>query len=79
MWRVYFVGAAVVVGALLYWGGREIGDARCRADMAAADGRRVLQDVTQIIKVKEDVNAETVRTGVADIRRVLRENYTIAE
>lgn len=69
-----FVGTALVV-LMTYFGGRAAGIANCRARVAASS-----QDIQmQIIQKQGEINAETLSRGARDIRRVLREKYTIAE
>ena len=63
----------VVWGAYLV-GGR-VASEKCRG--AVADD--IVAQQTELIKIQEVVNAEVVSRGVGDIRRVLREKYTIAE
>ena len=38
-----------------------------------------MRNPAELIKIQGVVNAEAVSRGVGDIRRVLREKYTIAE
>lgn len=63
----------VVWGAYLV-GGR-VASEKCRG--AVADD--IVAQQVELIKIQEVVNAETISRGVDDIRRVLREKYTIAE
>lgn len=55
--------------------GQRTGQMYCREQVAAKN--QILQ--TQIIQKQGEINVETLHTGVADIRRVLRTQYTIAE
>lgn len=75
--RIYTV--IFMVACLIVWGayrmGVRIATQQCRADNAAA----VLNMQTQTIKHQEKLNAETFNTAAADIRRRLREKYTIAD
>lgn len=73
--RFYVVGLAVACAALAYMLGRGVATARCDARMAAS--AREIQIYT--IKQQEKIDVETVNTRSADIRRVLREKYTIAD
>ena len=65
--------AAVVCGA--FWAGGRIAREKCRANVAATD----VATQQQIINKLGKINAETYDTATADIRRVLREKYSIAE
>lgn len=58
-----------------YAAGMRVGREKCRTDVVGQAS--AIQ--SQIIKIKGDINAETFNRGVADIRRVLHEKYTIAE
>lgn len=73
--KLYFWWVAVAIAAALYLCGRSVGMARCRADIA----HRSVQTQIQIIKQSEDINETVLRTNLGDIRRVMRERYTIAE
>lgn len=64
---------AVVWGA--YWVGGRVASEKCRGLVA----NNAVAQQAELIKIQEVVNAEAVSRGVGDIRRVLREKYTIAE
>lgn len=66
------VGAAIFFSYVM---GVRLGREKCRADLMAQS--TTIQ--SQTIKIIGDVNAETFNRGTNDIRRVLREKYTIAE
>lgn len=55
--------------------GVRLGREKCRADIVTQSSN--LQ--SQAIKIMGDINAEAFSRGVADIRRILHEKYTIAE
>ena len=75
MTRIYFIMliCATIVGAYFY--GKSVGVAQCE--------KQYLQNqinTTQQQKINERVINETVyKTGVRDIRRILRDKYTITE
>jgi len=74
---LFFGICAVICGAYFY--GANVADARCRARVAAQN----LQDVqifqNQISQTKR-INRDTVyKMGADDVRRVLRDKYTIGE
>ncbi len=75
--KVYVFSAALVAVVILfaYYIGVHDGNNKC--NMQHADNIVVQQ--TELIKLQGDINAETVNTAVGDIRRILREKYTIAE
>ena len=73
--RIYFMAAIAAVVCCAYWAGLRIGREQCRADAA-----RVATDAqTQILQQQRKIDAETYNRGTGDIRRVLREKYTIAQ
>ena len=55
--------------------GKRVGTAQCREQIAAQN--QILH--IQTIQKQGEINAETLRRGTDDIRRVLRTQYTIAE
>lgn len=75
--KVYLFVFLVAVAAIffIYWAGMENGCAKC----AAARSSTYIEQQAEIIKYVEDTNEKTFNTAVHDIRRVLREKYTIAE
>ncbi len=70
---VFFMGVAIILAA--YFCGMHVGREKCRANFAAD----TLKSQTDIVINMEKINAETVRRGVDDIRRILRGKYTIAD
>ena len=75
MHKLYFLLflLAVVCGA--YFAGGQVGRQHCNARM----GADVITQQSQIIKIQGDINAEAYNLNTGDIRRRLREKYTIAE
>lgn len=55
--------------------GVRVGRVQCNAHTARANAAHQ----SEIIKLQEKINAETFNIGLRDIRRILREKYTIAE
>ena len=73
--RIYICIALVCAIFFVFLVGKYVGNANCRTETVIKQ-----QNVqSEIIKKIGDVNAETFSRGVGDIRRVLREKYTIAE
>lgn len=66
------VGAVVFFAYLV--GGR-VGYEKCRA----GQNTNLVAQQSQIIKIQREINAETYKCNTVDVRRVLREKYTIAE
>lgn len=73
--RVYFIGAILVALGFVFMAGRNNGMQKCQKNVT----QNVLQQQSEIIQIKEKVNAETVASRTDDIRRCLRQKYTIAD
>ena len=65
----------VAVILFAYWAGGQVARQKCNAliNESSASQQRI------IIEQMGSVNEKVVNTGVCDIRRILREKYTIAE
>jgi len=75
MSKLYLYGA-ILAGLVTAWcAGTVIGRAKCMENVA---NRAAVNSQQQIAK-KEKINAEIYRTGVRDIRDILRTKYTIAD
>lgn len=72
IWMPLIIVAMVL---LVYFAGRAVGAARCRANVAVQSAQAQIQ----IIKQTEKINENVLRTNLGDIRRIMREKYTIAE
>ena len=68
-------GFVLVIFFLTYFIGVRDGKNMCV--MRVSDN--IAQQQTHLINLQETINAETVRSNTGDIRRILREKYTIAE
>ena len=68
------LGIAAVV-CVAYCVGRRDGAHKCHTNIAAA----AMQRQSEINKTIGEIDAETYHTGTDDIRRVLRQKYSIAE
>ncbi len=81
LWEIYDMNklyvllfvCLVIFGA--FFVGQNVGKLKCQKNTAINE----INNETKIIKITEKINAETFHTGVADIRRILRDEYTIAE
>ncbi len=75
--KVYLCVAVLGVAIFLctYFVGVQYGLGKCQERTS----KNEMQQQTQIMTIQGGVHAETVKTTVGDIRRVLREKYTIAE
>jgi hypothetical protein len=73
--KVYFLLFFIVVVCGAYFVGGRVEREKCKA-VAAND---VASHQIQFIKLQEEINAEAFSRGGDDIRRVLREKYSIAE
>lgn len=67
-------GIALVV-VCAFFNGMRIGKLKCQIKNAYA----TTTITAQIIETQGKINETVYRTGVRDVRRVLREKYTIAE
>ena len=75
MIRIYF---AALIGAAIFFAyitGVHVGNVRCDARVANANAQQIITDTQIVGKANETV----MHTGVRDIRRILREQYTISE
>ena len=75
--RMYLILAAMtaVLMFCVYYAGFSNGQQKCQKITAQNN----IQMQSEIIKLREVVNAETVHRGTDDIRRRLYEAYTIAD
>lgn len=75
MHKLYFLLflLAVVCGA--YFAGGQVGRQHCNARI----GADVITQQSQILKIQGDIDVEAYNRNTGDIRRRLREKYTIAE
>ena len=73
--RVYFIGAILVALGFVFMAGRNNGMQKCQKNVT----QNVLQQQSEIIQIKEKVNAETVASRTDDIRKCLHQKYTIAD
>ena len=70
----FFIGTILTVYAA-YLVGIHTGTHQCQTEAANVHASQI----NDTIKTMGIINAKTVNTGVDDIRRILREKYTIAE
>jgi len=68
--------AAFIFGA--YWAGARIAREQCRAEHAAVAAAGIMESITKYNEMKRRIDAEVFNTGSRDIRRRLRDGYTIA-
>lgn len=75
--KVYVFIAALVVAFILfaYYTGVRDGKHRCNMQISEHSA----QQQVHLIKLQEEINAESMHVATGDIRRILREKYTIAE
>lgn len=75
MKNIYLMMAigALIMGAYFY--GANIADAKCQMRQISQDK----QNQTQIIQNQRIIHDKVYKMGNVDIRRVLRDKYTIAE
>lgn len=75
MTKIYLYGAIIAVLMGIYLIGHHVGRTKCTQEIIT---KTIEHNQTQTIK-KEKINAETYRTGMRDIRDILRTKYTIAD
>lgn len=73
--KLYMLLFLLVVLLLAYGVGVRMGREQCQAQVAAKTSTMQYD----ILKSQGEINAVVLRTSTGDIRRVLREKYTIAE
>ena len=73
--KIYFIVliSAIVFGAYFY------GKAKCQFDVAQDNLIRNQKQQELYLKSQRIIHENVYKTGVADIRRILRDKYTIAE
>lgn len=72
IYRAALVGAAIF---LFYFIGVYVGGVKCSTRVANANSMAIISNM----KIMEKTNEAANHTSVGDIRRILREKYTIAE
>ena len=75
--KKYFVIAAMFAGvcAGAYWAGGRVASQKCATQIAEIRAEQQSVNLENMVNVNEKV----FNTGVRDIRRILRTEYTIAE
>ncbi len=75
--KFYLFLCVVIVGVIFsaYYVGMRVAGAQCVAERQAD----AVQQQAKIIKIQRIVNDQVSNTAAGDVRRVLREKYTIAE
>ena len=73
--KIYLIAAMAAFILFAFATGARIGTLRCERNTA----RTTTTQRTQIIQHQVKINEKTMHTGMRDIRRILREKYTIAE
>lgn len=75
--KKYFVIAAMCAGvcAGAYWAGGRVASQKCATQIAEIRAEQQSVNLENMVNVNEKV----FNTGVRDIRRILRTEYTIAE
>ena len=70
---LFFIFIVVVAGA--YWAGGRVASQKCATQIAEIRAEQQSVNLENMVNVNEKV----FNTGVRDIRRILRTEYTIAE
>lgn len=71
----YLIIAFVIIISFVYFAGSRVATERCNTKIAEISASKQ----SDMVKKMDEINEKTFNTGVHDIRRVLREKYTIAE
>ena len=77
--KLYLLLAVCAVVGGAYICGANIADAKCRARFDRQNLQAMQNLQNQIIQNKRKNHEIVYKTGVADIRRILRDKYSIAE
>lgn len=75
MIRVYVAAALAAAIFLSYIAGAHIGKVRCNAHVAKVTAKQIAINTD----ISRKTNEVVLHTGNSDVRRILREKYTIAE
>ncbi len=75
MIRLYVAAGVLLAVFFSYAAGVRFGRAEC--SVTAAQNSSAIN--TAVVKTVGEINEQVINTGVRDIRRVLRTQYTIAE
>lgn len=73
--KIYLIATVTAFILFAFAAGARIGTLRCERGMAQS----ATQQQNHIIQHQVQINEKTLHTGMRDIRRILREKYTIAE
>jgi len=74
---LFFIIVGVVCGAYVY--GANVADAKCRAHFAQQNLIALQNMQNQISQIKKENHEIVYKNSVADVRRLLRDKYTIGE
>lgn len=75
MFRLYLIVFAVVLVVMVYLAGMHAGYERAKRILNQTN----IEKQTQIIKIQEKINEDSVNRATDDIRSILRKKYTIAD
>lgn len=76
---LYLFGMVAAVVFCAYYSGRALGMAKCWERVAAQNVNMAIVAQRAAIAKERKIDEQVYNIGTADIRRVLRERYTIAE
>ena len=75
MIRIYFAALVGAVIFLSYFVGLHVANIKCNAHVANINSEQIILQN----KIMEKTNEVVFHTGAGDVRRILREKYTIVE
>ena len=73
--KMYLIAAMAAFILFAFCAGTHIGTLRCERDVSRITPPQQKLNIQHQVKINE----KTMHTGMRDIRRILREKYTIAE
>ena len=73
--KIYLIIAIGIMLGGAYFMGARITREKCKTEIANNQNANILN----IIQIKENIDEKTFNTNTRDIRRILRDKYSIAE
>ena len=77
--KIYLLLAVVALVCGAYFYGANVADAKCRAKISAQRLENLQNIQNELMKNKKENHEIAYKTAVHDVRRILRDKYTIAE
>lgn len=77
--KLYLLAALVAVVCAAYVFGDRMGDVKCRLRINSENFVAIQNYQSQISKTKRTIHDTVYKMGADDVRRILRDKYTIGE